>query len=213
MNRLFPVMFVLSLFMGLTDIKAQNGDIQLPKPDLNEQSCSVVQALATRHSTREFGAQKLTTQQLSNLCWAACGCTRGLNFRTAPTAMNRQEVRLFVFTQDAAYEYLAKTNVLQKKAEGDHRDILAGSQEFVKTAPVVLVMVADFDIYGKKDEMSHLMCSVDVGNVSENINLYCQSVGLVTVPRATMDIQAVRKLLSLTENQLPLMNNPVGFPK
>ena len=33
--------------------------------------------------------------------------------------------------------------------------------------------------------------SVDAGNVSENINLYCQSVGLCTVPRATMDINGI----------------------
>lgn len=58
-----------------------------------------------------------------------------------------------------------------------------------------------------------MMGCVDAGNVSENINLYCQSVGLATVPRATHDTDGIRKLLALTDNQLPIMNNPVGWPK
>lgn len=57
------------------------------------------------------------------------------------------------------------------------------------------------------------MGCVDAGNVSENINLYCQSVGLVTVPRATHDTDGIRKLLGFTDKQLPIMNNPVGYAK
>ena len=74
-------------------------------------------------------------------------------------------------------------------------------------------MVIDFDIMGMKDERAVMMGCVDAGNVSENINLYCQSVGLATVPRATHDTDGIRRLLGLTEMQLPIMNNPVGREK
>ena len=62
-------------------------------------------------------------------------------------------------------------------------------------------------------EKARMFGCVDAGNVSENINLYCQSVGLATVPRATMDEEAIRALLGLGEKQIPIMNNPIGYAK
>lgn len=200
---------------NLTSCIAQ--DITLPAPQTSQQSQTVVEALATRHSVREYSDKKLSEQDLSNLCWAACGMSRDTEHRTAPTARNLKEIRLFVFTDKATYEYLPVENTLKLCAEGDNRSIIAGgknfSQDFVLNAPVSLVMVIDFDIFGSSDQGAVMMGCVDAGNVSENINLYCQSVGLVTVPRATMDSDAIRKLLNLTDKQLPIMNNPVGYPK
>lgn len=195
---------------------AQN--VALPKPNMNEKTLSVSKALATRHSVRDYSDKALSLQQLSNLCWAACGVARDAEHRTAPTARNLREIRLFTFTADKVYEYIAEENSLRLITEGDHRDLIAGtkggfSQDFVKSAPVCLVMVIDFEKYGSQDENALKMGCVDAGNVSENINLYCQAAGLATVPRATMDVNGLRKLLGLTEKQLPIMNNPVGFPK
>lgn len=193
-------------------------DIKLPAPDMKQQSMTVVEALQTRHSVRSFDTTKdLTNQQLSNLCWAACGMSRDAEHRTAPTAMNKKEIRLFAFTKTAVYEYDANANTLVKKADGDHRKLMASnggggfSQNFVMDAPVSLLMVIDFDKFGRNNQQALLMGCVDAGNVSENINLYCQAVGLVTVPRATHDKAAISKLLGFTDNQLPIMNNPVGY--
>ncbi len=80
-------------------------------------------------------------------------------------------------------------------------------------APVSLLMVIDFEKFGSQDERAVMMGCVDAGNVSENVNLYCQSVGLATVPRASMDTNGIKKLLKLTDKQLPIMNNPVGIEK
>lgn len=211
------MLLVAALFAALSSF-AQ--DIKLPVADMSQKSMSVVEALKTRHSVRSYDATKeLTNQELSNLCWAACGMSRDDNHRTAPTAMNRQEIRLFVFTKAGVYEYDAKANTLIKKADGDHRDLLAGSgkggfrQEFMMDAPVSLLMVIDYDIFGMQDEKAVMMGCVDAGNVSENINLYCQAVGLVTVPRATHDTAGIRQLLGFTDKQLPIMNNPVGYEK
>lgn len=198
-------------------ISAQAQNISLPAPDMKAKSANVIETLATRHSTREFASTELTNQQLSNLCWAACGLSRDDNHRTAPTARNKQEIRLFVFTAKAVYEYDAKANQLTEIVKGDKRSLIAGTkafkQDFVLDAPVSLLMVIDFDLFGSSDEKAMQMGCVDAGIVCENINLYCQAVGLVTVPRATHDTEGLRKLLGLTDKQLPIMNNPVGYPK
>lgn len=208
---------ILSAAVAMAFGAASAQNINLPKPQQNEKSMSVTEALATRHSVREYSSKMLSEQQLSNLCWAACGVSRDEAHRTAPTAMNKKEIRLFVFSDKAVYEYDAVKNVLVEKAKGDQRKLVAGgqgfSQDFVLNAPVSLVMVIDYDLFGSKNERALMMGCVDAGNVSENINLYCQAVGLVTVPRATMDVDGIRKLLGMNENQLPIMNNPVGFPK
>ena len=55
--------------------------------------------------------------------------------------------------------------------------------------------------------------AIDAGYVSQNIDLACEALGLATVPRATMDTSGIRSLLGLTDKQIPVMNNPVGYPK
>lgn len=192
-------------------------DIKLPAVDVHQKSLSVVEALATRHSVRTYSSKELSNQDLSNLCWAACGVSRNNDFRTSPTARNCKEIRLYVFTKKAVYEYLPVENLLKEVSKGDNRKLVAGtqnfSQDFVLEAPVSLVMVIDLEKLGGQDERSVMMGCVDAGNVSENVNLYCQSVGLCTVPRATMDTAGIRSLLGLTDKQIPIMNNPVGYPK
>lgn len=210
-------LLAVTLALFTSTVFAQN--IKLPEPDMQQQSMTVVEALKTRHSVRSFDASKeLTNQELSNLCWAACGIVRDGNHRTAPTARNLQEIRLFAFTKAGVYEYVAKTNTLVKKADGDYRSLMASNggnsgfrQDFVMDAPVTLLMVIDYEIFGSQNEGALMMGCVDAGNVSENINLYCQAVGLVTVPRATHDKDGIRKLLGFTDKQLPIMNNPVGY--
>lgn len=219
-NRNYMKKNILSLLFLCAALSASAQDITLPAPDMSQKSMSVVEALKTRHSSREFAGKELDNQQLSNLCWAACGVSRDDNHRTSPTARNLQEIRLFAFTKSGVYEYDAKGNKLVKKADGDHRALMASNgpgagfkQEFVMDAPVTLLMVIDFEKYGSHDDNAIRMGSVDAGNVSENINLYCQAVGLVTVPRATHDTDGLRKLLGFTDKQLPIMNNPVGYAK
>lgn len=216
--KLKHILCLSILTMSISSFAQQT--INLPQPNKKANSMPVIEALNTRHSTREFASTPLSQQELSNLCWAACGISRDDNHRTAPTARNKQEIRLFVFTKDGIFEYMAKNNTLVKKVNGDQRELLAGNggntsfrQDFVLQAPVSLLMVIDFNKFGSNDEKAIQMGCVDAGIVSENINLYCQAVGLVTVPRATHDSDGIRKILGLTNQQLPIMNNPVGKPK
>lgn len=209
------ILLTLALILAAQGISAQ--DIKLPACDTNSSSLTLLETLKTRHSVRSFNKQRsLTLQQLSNLCWAACGVTRNGNFRTAPSAMNKQEIRLFVFNSEGVYEYLADKNLLKCYQKGDYRKLVAGiqgqrTQEFVLDAPVSLVMVIDLEKFGNQSEHTIRMGCVDAGNVSQNINLFCQATGLATVPRATMDSEAISKLLGLNDKQIPIMNNPVGY--
>lgn len=196
------------LLLGAVSVAQTN----LPAPQKSKKTLSVMEALSTRHSVRTYSQKMLSDQELSNLLWAAGGVNRPDGHITSPTAKNMQEVRIFVFSAKGVSEYLPQTNQLKPVAKGDHRDIVAGSQAFAKTAPVCLVLVGDYDKFGSTNEHAKMMVSVDVGIVSENINLYCAAAGLATVPRGTMDAAAIQKLLGLNANQVPIINNPVGYP-
>ena len=203
-------LLAVALLMGTTCV-AQTRN--LPKPNLQRQTLSVMETFQQRKSVRDYSTKKLSEQDLSDLLWASMGVNRDNGNLTAPTAMNRQEIRLYVFDDKGVSQYDPKTHSLTQVSAGDHRDIVAGRQAFAKEAPVSLLMVGDFDKFGSKNEHAQSMVSMDAGYVSQNIDLFCAAAGLATVPRATMDVKAIQELLGLNENQVPLLNNPVGYPK
>lgn len=198
-----------------TAIKAE----VLPRPQHSDTGTSFDKALRMRRSIREFDPSKtLTAQQLSDLLWAAVGVNRPDEKKlTSPTALNKQEISVYVFTADSVSLYNQYDNTLTKVAGGDHRALLARRgnfvQDFVLDAPVSLVMVADISKFGVDGPAAMMMGAADAGIVCQNINLYCAANGLATVPRATMDAAALASLLSLTPSQLPVLNNPVGYAR
>ena len=206
-------LLLLCLFISVATFAADKV-IRLPKPNLNRNS-EVMEAFANRHSTREYAAKALTLNDLSDLLWAANGINRPEEGkRTAPSAMNKQDVDVYVVLPERTYLYDAKAHQLNLVAEGDHRGAVAGGQAFVKSAPVSLLLVSDLSRLGDaKNTHTQLMGAVDAGIVSQNISIFCSAAKLATVPRASMDTAKLKSVLKLTDTQLPLMNHPVGYHK
>ena len=206
-------LLLLCLFISVATFAADKV-IRLPKPNLNRNS-EVMEAFANRHSTREYAAKALTLTDLSDLLWAANGINRPEEGkRTAPSAMNKQDVDVYVVLPEGTYLYDAKAHQLNLVAEGDHRGAVAGGQAFVKSEPVSLLLVSDLSRLGDaKNTHTQLMGAVDAGIVSQNISIFCSAAKLATVPRASMDTAKLKSVLKLTDTQLPLMNHPVGYHK
>lgn len=206
-------LLLLCLFISVATFAADKV-IRLPKPNLNRNS-EVMEAFANRHSTREYAAKALTLTDLSDLLWAANGINRPEEGkRTAPSAMNKQDVDVYVVLPEGTYLYDAKAHQLNLVAEGDRRGAVAGGQAFVKSAPVSLLLVSDLSRLGDaKNTHTQLMGAVDAGIVSQNISIFCSAAKLATVPRASMDTAKLKSVLKLTDTQLPLMNHPVGYHK
>ncbi len=174
----------------------------------------LMQALKDRHSTREFSSEKLPPQVLSNLLWAAFGINRpDTGKRTAPSAMNWQEIDVYVATAEGLYVYDAKGNKLDPILAEDVRGA-AGVQPFVKDAPVNLVYVADFAKTGKSSaEDRNFYTAADVGFIAQNVYLFCASEGLAVVVRGSVDRAALAKLMKLRPDQKILLAQTVGYPK
>jgi nitroreductase len=186
--------------------------IALPTPQ-KEGGMPLMEALLKRRSGRDFAPAELSLPMLSNLLWAAYGVNRAHGGRTAPSALNAQEIDIYLALPSGAYLYDAASNLLRLAASKDLRRI-TGYQDFVDEAPLDLVFVADH---------SHLKlvpvglresyASVAAGAISQNVYLFAASNGLATVIRAWIDREAIANALGLSHDQQVLLSQTVGYPK
>lgn len=192
--------------------EADLADISLPAPRM-EGGKPLMQALKERQSSRAFSPQPLPAQVLSDLLWAAFGVNRpDSGKRTAPSARNWQEVDIYAVMEHGAYIYDARANRLKPAAKGDLRK-LTGTQDFVGSAPLNLVYVADLDrMEGSAPEGQTLSSSADVGFISQNVYLFCASEGLATVVRGLVPRDALAEALNLSERQRIILAQTVGYP-
>ena len=176
---------------------------------------SVLEAFSKRQSVREYADKKLSEQDLSNLIWATIGINRPESEkRTAPTAMNKQEIDLYVCFPEGIYLYNAKEHSLIPVVKGDLYSLIAVKQDFVHKAPVILLLVADISKFdGDNNEQKKSMGALDAGIVSQNISIFCAGTNMATVPRGWMDSDAIKKALNLKDTQYPMLNHPVGYHK
>lgn len=204
----------ISLQAQQSDIKVMDKieDIVLPAPRM-EGGKPLMTALKDRQTKRSYDSRALPQQVMSDLLWAACGVNRAESGkRTAPTARNWQEIDVYAVTTQGVYRYDAKDHVLRGVAKGDLRGS-TGMQDFVSTAPLNLVYVADVSkMKGVTPADVNLYIGADTGFVSQNVYLFCASEGLSTVVRGMVNRDAMSKALGLPEQCRIVLAQTVGYP-
>ena len=202
------IIFALALIMT-GSIQAQEV-ITLPQPEVSKLSMSLGDALQQRRSMRSFTEQEISMQTLSTILWAACGVSDTKTGKiTAPSAINMQDIKVYVCSKDGVCLYNAKANTLTKVSGKDIRETIAGKmQQFAKTAPISLVLVSTKDTDRSPNDKYGAM---DAGYVSQNIYLACTALGMKTVARAMMDYDTLKQELNLPETSYLELNHPIGY--
>ena len=204
-------------FMGrLRPKPGKNGAtevIALPPPE-SQGSMPLMDALHQRHSTREFRTDPLPPQVLSNLLWSAFGINRpDSGGRTAPSAINAQEIDVYAAMASGLYRYDPEAHALNLISPEDVRRV-TGYQEFVDLAPVDLVYVADWArMKMTPAAQRQVLSAAGAGAIAENVYLYCASAGLAAVVRALIDREALARAVGLTADQHIVLAQTVGYPK
>jgi nitroreductase len=185
--------------------------VALPKPRA-EGGMPLMEALKKRQSARAFADRKLSDQTLSDLLWAAWGVNRQDGRHTAPSAMNRQEIDVYVAKADGLWLFNPKTHDLTLVADKDLR-ALTGRQDFVKDAAVNLVFVADYSRMDRSltETDKAFYGGADTGFISQNVYLFCASEGLATVVRHLIDQPVLAKAMGLRDNQRITLAQSVGY--
>ena len=184
--------------------------LTLPPPQ-TEGGLPLMQALRQRESQREFDSTPLPRQTLSDLLWAAAGVNRPLlGGRTAPSAMNSQEIDVYVALPEGLYSYDPSAHTLQLVNATDVRRV-TGYQDFVDSAPLELIYVTDharMKLVPAAQRESY--ASVAAGAMAQNVYLFCASAGLATVIRAWIDRHALSQAMGLEADHQILLAQTVG---
>jgi hypothetical protein len=192
-------------------------DIALPAPDKTGGK-PLMQALNERQTTRSFTKDSLTLQQLSDLLWAGFGINRAdQGKRTAPSALNWQEIDIYVTLPEGSYVYVAESHSLKFINNKDLRKE-TGSQSFVADAALNLLFVADMGKRGNKEgveirDSDLFMTYSDAAFIAQNIYLYCASANLGCVVRGSIPEGNLATDLGLRASQRIILAHTVGVPK
>jgi SagB-type dehydrogenase family enzyme len=186
--------------------------LELPPPERSG-GMPLHAALAVRRSVRGFAPDALPLPVLSQLLWCAFGRNRDDGGRTAPSAINAQEIEVYAALPEGAYRYDAGAHALSLVAGSDLRCV-TGYQDFVDDAPLDLVYVADHArLRLVPVEQRNTYSSAATGAIAQNVYLYAASAGLATVLRGWIDRAAIADALGLTHDQQVVLSQTVGYPK
>jgi len=205
----FSLALWLTLLPGLAPGR-ELGPEDLPPPQTSGGK-PLMTALKQRRTLREFAATDLSAQELSDLLWAAFGINRPEEGRrTAPSAMNSQEIDLYIALERGLYVYQARPHRLRLVTAQDLRSKTSG-QSF-SNAPVVLILVADLARLEKaKPETRPFYAGFDAGCICQNIYLYCASTGLATVVH-DLNRDPLALAMGLGPEQKIMFAQAVGHP-
>ena len=208
----------LASAIALVSAVALAADIKLPDP-VRTGGKPLNEALAARQTNRDFSTAPLTDQELSDLLWAANGFNRpDQKKRTAPTAVNRQEVDIYVCRADGAYFWDSEANVLKQVTDKDLRGFtgrMGSPENFALVAPIALVYVIDYERQGmqQRPQDAFKYASVDCGFIGQNVYLHAASTGLHTVFLGMINPQELSAGLGLAKTRVPIFAQTVGHVK
>lgn len=179
--------------------KLQEGDIQLDKPTSGNYS-SLMEALQKRRSNRKFAPTPLNEDLITNILWSADGINSPDGKRTAPSAMNKQEIELYAILPNGAFLYMPKENILKRITPLNMTDKTGFN------APMSIVFVADTL---KQDAQ---WAYTDMGFIAQNIYLFSAVNGLNTVFKGSVDSDYFKEALQLSDNMEVIGIQDIGFP-
>ncbi len=194
--------------------------IKLPSPN-TKGKMSFEETVNKRQSVRRFSKKNLSTEQISQLLWAAYG-NRLLDAvssasKTVPSAGGIYPMDVWLISHEGFFRYAPEGHKLVLISKEDLRSVLAREalgQTPVSGAAVDVVITTKYeDICSKYGERGILYADIEAGHMAQNIHLQAVSLGLGTVPIGAFNTGGVQKLLKLGEKETPVYIIPVGYPK
>ena len=199
------------IFLGMFIGRAEAGDIKLPEPQMTG-GPGIFDMLKHRTSalSASFPTGSVSTEELSTLLWAASGLNRPGKGWTVPLARGREPYcRVYAAGEQGVFLYDWKDNVLKEIGKGDVRSEL-GNQGFIANAPYILIFVADGKALEAFDARGPEFAQVAVGAMTQNVHLAAEALNIGVRYLASLNADAVRRHLKLTDADTTICIMPVG---
>jgi SagB-type dehydrogenase family enzyme len=182
-----------------------------------ESAMSLEATLAARRTVRELRPHPLTSDDISQLLWAAQGVTHDEARRTAPSASGLNALETYVITAEGISRYLPAEHALQPLHDGDVRRRLqeaTGDQPFIGTAPLIVAFTIVPGRLSPRhgEERGVRYSDLEAGHAGQNLLLQAVALGLAGVPVGSFDDRAVCQLLELPEGERPRYLFALGRP-
>ena len=179
-------------------------------------SMSLENTLMKRRTIRDFSGETIPEQELAAILWACDGINRPSLKKTTPSALNWQEISVYVVQANGIWKYLPKRNVLLFIEGNDQREYFGEIKPWMKLASQHLVFVSDkqkmetfttkivektFNLEARKDEISAIARAIDVGTKVQAVYLAAAALGRGCTCRLLSDQTKARELLKLNSEE------------
>ena len=179
-------------------------------------SMSLEETLQKRSTHRDFSGETIPEDQLAAILWACDGVNGKNGRRTTPSAMNWQDVSVYVVQANGIWKYLPKRNVLLFIEGKDHRGDFGEIKPWLKLASQHLVFVSDgrkletlatklvdkaFDVNLAMGEWGERVRALNVGVKIQAVYLACSALGVGCAYRLLINENKARQLLKLSESE------------
>ncbi len=191
--------------------------ITLPAPQKDMQF-PLMKALQMRRTKRKWTDKPLTDQEISNLLWAACGVNQISKKaksvkRTAPSACNSQEIKVYIASEKGLYLYDELNHQLIQINNTDIREHI-GTQKMMQSAPLALIYVSDYskmkNFVFTDEARKWYTSAADTAFISQNVYLYCAAANLSTAILGLVDRVKLGKIMKLGEGKKVIYTQVVG---
>lgn len=187
---------------------------QLPSPRKLEMTLQ--EALEKRRSSRDFSGEPIAEEMVAALLWAANGINRKNFKRTTPSALNWQDVSVYVVQANGIWKYLPKRHALLFIEGKDQREHFGEIKTWMKLASQHLVFVSDarktetfttklldktFKVDFSEGELNERARAINVGVKVQAVYLAAVAMGLGCTCRLLVDDQKARKLMKLAPDE------------
>jgi SagB-type dehydrogenase family enzyme len=172
---------------------------------------------------RSFASRPLDLKQVSQLLWGADGLSDPRGLRTAPSAGATYPVDLYLVVGEqgvadlaaGVYHYQSAAQALTRVAPGDVRAAVARAsldQTWMTQAPVLVVITGEYRrCTARYGERGIRYTHMEVGNVSQNLFLAAEALGLGAGIVGAFEDKALAQVLKLPPGHEPLLVMPVGY--
>lgn len=190
-------------------------NIQLPKPNLKGEK-SLEECIYERESVRQFRAQIIEIEKISQILWATQG-KKGEK-RTVPSAGATYPLEIYVTLRDKGlFHYNVNKQMLELIVEEDLSKKLAKAsldQQFIAEAYLNIIICAEFSrTTWRYGERGIRYVFIEVGHCAQNVHLEVVAQGLASVPIGAFEDENVKKVLRLPKKIEPLYIIPIGYPR
>jgi SagB-type dehydrogenase family enzyme len=216
----------LFMVLGVTLFYPSGGQgaeaIKLPPP-VKTGGMPLAEALEVRRTVRHFAARPLDLLQISQLLWGGDGTSDPRGLRTSPSAGATYPLDLCLVVGErgvkdlpaGVYRYQVAAHALTLAAPGDARAAVARAslhQSWMAEAPVMVVITGEYRrCTARYGERGIRYTHMEAGNVSQNLSLVAEALGLGAGIVGAFEDKALAQVLKLPPAHEPLLVIPVGY--